>query len=86
MNEENPDSAREAIFDIIENQIEASTPPETKQTLERLLSEGHSEEDAMKLIGCVVVSEIFAVLKEGRTYNEAAYVNALLTLPRLPWE
>ena len=86
MNEGDPDAAREAIFEIIENQIEASTPPETKQTLERLLSDGHSEEEAMKLIGCVVVSEIFAVLKEGRTYDEAAYVKALLALPRLPWE
>lgn len=71
---------------IIENQIAAGIPPETKQTLECLTAEGHSKEEAMRLIGCVVASEIFAVLKEGRMFDEASYVGALLALPVLPWE
>jgi peroxiredoxin family protein len=86
MIEGDPEVARAAIFEIIENQIEADTPPETRQTLERLIDEGHTEEEAMKLIGCVVAAEIFAVMKEGRTYNETAFVKALLALPKLPWE
>ena len=80
------EAARSAIFEIIENQIKTGTPPETKQTLKRLLVEGHSKEVAMKLIACVVISEISDVVKEGRSYDEAAYVKALIALPRLPWD
>ena len=86
MSEGDPEVLREAIFEIIENQIEAGTPPETEQTLKRLMAEGHSEEEAMKLIGCVVASLIFGVLKEGKAYDEAAYIKGLLALPKLPWE
>ena len=71
---------------MINNQIRDGTPPETKETYDRLLSEGYSEEDVMKLIGAVVSSEIFAVLKEGRTYDKESYVAALKALPRLPWD
>jgi len=80
------EAARAAIFEIIENQIRDGTPPETKRTLERLMAAGHSKEEAMKLIGCVVVSEISDVVKEGRVFDEAAFVRALLALPKLPWD
>lgn len=86
MSQEDPAIARAAIFEIIENQIEADTPPETRQTLERLMAEGHTEEDAMKLIACVVATVIFDTLKASSTYDEAAYIKGLLALPRLPWE
>ena len=82
----NPDIARAAIFEIIENQIRDGTPPETKQTYDRLIAEGHSHEDAMRLIGCVVSSEIFDVLKKSQPYNEERYVAALNSLPKLPWD
>lgn len=86
MSELDPEIARAAIFEVIANQMQADTPPETRQTLDRLMAEGHSEEEAMKLIGCVVVELIFGVLKEKKVYDEAAYVKALHALPKLPWE
>jgi hypothetical protein len=81
-----PEVLRSAIFEVINNQIRDGTPPETKETYDRLLSEGYSEEDVMKYIGAVVSSEIFAVLKEGRMYDKESYVAALKALPRLPWD
>jgi hypothetical protein len=81
-----PEVLRSTIFEVINNQIRDGTPPETKETYDRLLSEGYSEEDVMKLIGAVVSSEIFAVLKEGRTYDNDSYIAALKALPRLPWD
>lgn len=36
---------REQIFEIIKNQIESNTPPETKQTLKRLLDSGYNDND-----------------------------------------
>ena len=81
-----PEVLRATIFEVINNQIRDGTPPETKETYDRLQSQGYSEEDVMKLIGAVVSSEIFAVLKERRTFDNESYVAALKALPRLPWD
>jgi hypothetical protein len=77
---------RALILEIVENQIQANDPPETKQTFERLVSEGYSKKEAKKLIGCVVSSEMFGVMKEQRPFNPERYRNALHKLPVLPWE
>lgn len=77
---------RAAILEVIEAQIRDNDPPETKQTLIRLQNQGFSEEETLKLIGYVVASEVFAVLKESRQYDKAKYIAALNSLPRLPWE
>lgn len=82
----NPEIVRAAIFEIIENQLNDNDPPETKETLNRLLAEGHSHEEAMKLIACVVVSEIWEIMQQGQEFNQALYIKALSTLPKLPWE
>ena len=81
-----PELLRSIIFDVINNQIRDGTPPETKATYDRLLTEGYPEEEVMKYIGAVVSSEIFSVVKEGRTYDEQRSVAALRALPKLPWE
>ena len=83
---DDPEALRSVIFQLINNQIRDGNPPETKQTYDRLLAEGYPEEEVMKYIGFVVSSEVFSVLKEGKTYNEERYVAALRALPRLPWD
>ena len=55
---------KSAILEVIDNQLQANDPPETRQTFDRLISEKYSEEEAKELIGCVVTSEIFDVLKK----------------------
>ena len=77
---------RKAILEVINNQIRDNDPPETKQTLDRLLQEGFSKEETIKLIGYVVASEVFTVLKESRRYDKIKYISALNALPKLPWE
>ncbi len=77
---------RQAILEVIKNQIKKNDPPETKQTLIRLQENGFSEEEALKLIGYVVASEVFTVLKDNRKYDREKYVSALKALPKLPWE
>ena len=54
--------AREAIFEVIQNLVRDQNPPETKQTHERLIAEGHSHDETMKLIGCVLTSEMSEIL------------------------
>ena len=77
---------RKAILEVINNQIKNNDPPETKQTLDRLQKEGFSKEEALKLVGYVVASEVFTVLKENRRYDKVQYLSALNALPKLPWE
>ena len=73
-----------AILEVVDNQIRALNPPATKETFDRLVSEGFDHDEARRLIGCVVASEIFDVLKDFQPYNEARYVTALGKLPELP--
>jgi hypothetical protein len=73
-------------MDILDNQVRDNTPPETRQTLERLVAAGHSLEDARRLIGCVVSTQIYDILAQHRPFDQAAYVAALRRLPTLPWE
>ena len=47
---------------------------------------GIPEDEAMKLIGSVVLCEIFDVLKENRPFDEKKYIKALKALPKLQWE
>ena len=76
----------EAILSVVENQIRDGDPPETRQTFERLLEAGYTDKEARDLIGCVVSSEIFDILKDHKPYDHNRYVAALHRLPTLPWE
>lgn len=86
----NPDEGsseimRETIFDAIRTQIRNDEPPETALTLNRLRAEGHSEEEAMKLIGCALSVEIFEAMKYGNPYDSERYRRNLERLPTLPF-
>ncbi len=74
-----------AIMEVVGNQLRDGTPPETRQTFDRLLAAGYPEEEARRLIACAVTSEIFDVLKNHQPYDEASYSAALRRLPTLPW-
>jgi len=75
---------KKAILEVVDNQIAANAPPATKQTLDRLLSQGLSEVEAKELIGAVVVSEAFKVLQAQEPYDEKRFVEALNKLPEIP--
>jgi len=75
-----------AIFEVIDNQIEANDPPETRETFDRLLRKGYSKIDARKLIGTVVVVEIYDTMKYGRPFDRERFVGNLKKLPELPFD
>ena len=79
------DVARKAILDVVNNQIRDGNTPETRETFDRLVSEGFEEDEARRLIGCVVASKIFDILKHRQPYNQERYVKVLRKLPDLPW-
>lgn len=78
------DSKRELLYGIVEKQISDGTPPETKQTYDRLIGEGQTHDDAMGMLSTVFVYEMNNGLKEQKPFNDTRYVEALNALPELP--
>ena len=74
------------IMETVENQLRDNDPSETRQAYERLMSAGHSDQEARELIGAVVSTEIFSILKNNKPYDRKRYVAALQRLPTMPWE
>lgn len=59
---------------------------EAVETLQRLVKQGRPREEAIRLIACVLMDEMFHVMDQGREFDRARYVSGLSRLPRLPWE
>ncbi len=66
-----------AILEVVENQIRNSDPPETRQTLERLLAAGYSRKQAIEMIGSALVEEIWAILHDLKPFNRARFTALL---------
>ncbi len=77
---------RQAILAVIEQQIRENNPPETQQTLDRLMGQGLTKDKALTLIGYVVGLEVLDVMNRGKKFDEAAYIEKLLALPAMPWD
>jgi len=78
------ENLRNAIFEVIANQVEANDPPETALTLERLMNEGFSEFQAKQLVGQALVVEVIDAVKNKKPYNETRYLKNLRNLPKEP--
>ncbi|OGA05301.1 MAG: hypothetical protein A3H35_05340 [Betaproteobacteria bacterium RIFCSPLOWO2_02_FULL_62_17] len=81
-----PTRARAAMLEAIETQIRSNDPPETRRTFERLMQEGYTLDETLKLLASALVGELFGVLKNESEYDHARYVRNLERLPRLPWD
>ena len=77
---------RQLLFEVIENQMSMDNPPETRKTYQRLLDQGFSRDDTMRMMAAVVITEMNDMVKENRTFDEAGYVEALKALPKLPYD
>ncbi len=68
---------KSAILEVVDNQLNENNPPETRQTLERLISLGYSEAKAKEMIGSVVTEEIYYVMKDDEPFNNERFVAGL---------
>ena len=80
--EDDSGMAREAILEVVENQLRDNDPPMVRKTLDRLIGEGYSDDEARDLIAVALATEIFHAAQDG--YNEARYRANLDSLPELP--
>jgi Holliday junction resolvasome RuvABC DNA-binding subunit len=79
---ESNEIVRKEILKVVDNQLKANNPPETRQTLERLKALGYSDKDARILIAKCVAFEIYYTLKEKKPYDNHRYISNLNKLPQ----
>ena len=80
------EKAKTAVLETVENQLRDGNPPQTRETYERLLAEGYSDDDARLLIGNAVIRQIYRVLKTRSPFDLQEFVADLERLPELPEE
>lgn len=68
---------KKTILEVVENQLKADDPPCTKDIYERLLNAGYSKSEAKDKIGAVILTEIYDILQEGKSFDEEKYKNSL---------
>ncbi|NMC68592.1 MAG: DUF1841 family protein [Myxococcales bacterium] len=71
---------------LVENEIAANNPPETRRALERLRAGGLSRHDAIHAIAAVLAEEMFGMLQRGREPDLARYGRALEALDAESWK
>ena len=86
VNADTPDGemAGEAIVEVVENQIREHNPSEVAVTFRRLMNEGQSREESVRLIACALIVEVFGMLKHHEPFNEQRYIENLRRLPEPP--
>jgi hypothetical protein len=77
--------ANAAIMEVLDNQLRENNPPETRATYERLKRAGINEEETRRLLACVIVAEIFDVMKNKKAFNLTRFRERLAMLPEMPW-
>jgi len=73
---------KKIILDIVENQLKDNDPPVTKLAYQKLLDVGYFMAEAKEIIGAVVLTEIYDVLKENQPYDEKRFAQALEEMVR----
>lgn len=85
MEETNP-RLKAVFMEIVENQIRDGDPPETRQTMERLKSQGISDADARIYIGQAICLELWDTMRNKKEFNMERFVRNLKALPAEPEE
>ena len=83
MKDHNP-YLKAAVLETVDNQLADNDPSETRETLDRLINQGMTEEDAKICIAQAVSVEVFDSMKHQKEFNLDRYVKNLKQLPDEP--
>src|SRR5262245_53113465 len=82
--EEDFDDAITPLLRAVEEQVRTNEPPAVAATLGRLVASGHARDEAISLIGAVLMFELNDVMRNDREFDPIRYAARLAALPRLP--
>lgn len=75
---------KNAFLEIVDRQLEADDPPQTRETFDRLVAQGISEADAKLYIAKVVAYETWEIMTNKKKFDEKRYLRNLKNLPHDP--
>jgi len=68
------------VLEVVENQLRDNDPQETKETFDRLVAKGYSEQQAKEMIGNVIAEETWEVFNQKRMFDKEKFVKNLAKL------
>jgi hypothetical protein len=77
---------RQTVLEVVENQIRDHEPPETRQTVERLMAAGYGADEARRLVATAVVVELFHITRDKEPFNRERFLWNLARLPNTLWD
>ncbi len=77
---------RAAFLEAVENQLRDNNPPQTRETLNRLMAEGISGDKAKEYIAQALIIEAWDTLRNRKTFDLKRYLRNLKNLPKEPEE
>lgn len=75
-----------AFLEIVDNQLRENEPPETRQTFDRLITQGISRQDAKIYISQAICVEVWDIMRNKKEFNRERFVRNLNNLPEEPIE
>ena len=76
------ENAREAILEVVSNQLKPGVAPEVLAEFNRLVAEGIGKQKAKELIGMILACHVASSMKHSRNFDYPAYIDELKKLPR----
>jgi uncharacterized protein HemY len=73
----NDKTVRDAMLDTVLNQINANDPPEARNTFDRLIDEGASNSQALRLMADALRVEMNRMLSEATPFDNERYAALL---------
>ncbi|MEA2600248.1 MAG: hypothetical protein QOF89_1240 [Acidobacteriota bacterium] len=73
-----------AVLRMVDQQIADRDPPETRETVERLLAAGYSPEHVRRMIGFLIVCELTDGMLHQTPFDTKRFVENLRRLPEMP--
>ena len=76
-------TVKDAFLDSVLRQIDSGEPPEARVTYDRLIDEGHSNNETLQLMAAVLKIETNKMLSESAAFDAAGYSALLKKLPHI---
>ena len=74
---------KDAFLDSVLRQIDTGEPPEARLAYDRLIDEGHSNNETLQLMAAVLKIETNRMLAEATPFDTARYTTLLKKLPEI---
>lgn len=80
----NDRTVRDGFLNTVQQQIASGDPPIVRETRDRLVSQGLSENEASQMIAIVLRNEMKQMISESRSFDDVRFAGLLHQLPTLP--